>query len=90
MNAYFPLFIPSSLLMKEKEHVEGFAPQVAWVTKGGDEELEDVRWFSRDELAAALAREGDDWLAGAPSGELLLPPPTAIARSLIDRWIDVT
>ena len=39
VNAYFPLFIPSGLLMKEKEHVEGFAPQVAWVTKGGDEEL---------------------------------------------------
>src|SRR5262252_10744992 len=39
LNAYFPLFIPSGLLMKEKEHVEGFAPQVAWVTKGGDEEL---------------------------------------------------
>ena len=39
VNAYFPLFIPASLLMREKEHVEGFAPQVAWVTKGGDEEL---------------------------------------------------
>jgi prolyl-tRNA synthetase len=39
VNAYFPLFIPASLLLKEKEHVEGFAPQVAWVTKGGDEEL---------------------------------------------------
>jgi prolyl-tRNA synthetase len=39
VNAYFPLFIPSSLLMREKEHVEGFAPQVAWVTRGGDEEL---------------------------------------------------
>lgn len=39
VNAYFPLFIPSGLLMKEKAHVEGFAPQVAWVTKGGDEEL---------------------------------------------------
>ena len=34
VNAYFPLFIPESLLMKEKEHVEGFAPQVAWVTQG--------------------------------------------------------
>ena len=32
VNAYFPLFIPQSLLMKETEHVEGFAPQVAWVT----------------------------------------------------------
>src|SRR5262249_57765565 len=40
-NAYFPLFIPQGLLMREKEHVEGFAPQVAWVTKGGDEELEE-------------------------------------------------
>ena len=39
MNAYFPLFIPASLLKKEKEHVEGFTPQVAWVTKGGDEDL---------------------------------------------------
>lgn len=39
VNAYFPLLIPEGLLMKEKEHVEGFAPQVAWVTKGGDEDL---------------------------------------------------
>jgi len=41
VNAYFPLFIPESLLMREKEHVEGFAPQVAWVTRGGDEDLEE-------------------------------------------------
>jgi prolyl-tRNA synthetase len=41
VNAYFPLFIPESLLMREAEHVEGFAPQVAWVTKGGTEELEE-------------------------------------------------
>jgi prolyl-tRNA synthetase len=41
VNAYFPLFIPESLLMKEAEHVEGFAPQVAWVTRGGTEELEE-------------------------------------------------
>jgi prolyl-tRNA synthetase len=41
VNAYFPLFIPKSLLMKEAEHVEGFAPQVAWVTQGGTEELEE-------------------------------------------------
>lgn len=38
-NAYFPLFIPESFLKKEAEHVEGFAPQVAWVTKGGTEDL---------------------------------------------------
>lgn len=39
VNAYFPLLIPESLLKKEAEHVEGFAPEVAWVTHGGDEEL---------------------------------------------------
>ena len=41
VNAYFPLFIPKKLLMREAEHVEGFSPQVAWVTKGGEEELEE-------------------------------------------------
>ncbi len=41
VNAYFPLFIPESLITREAEHVEGFAPQVAWVTKGGTEELEE-------------------------------------------------
>ncbi|ASN07161.1 proline--tRNA ligase [Virgibacillus necropolis] len=38
-NVAFPIFIPESLLQKEKDHVEGFAPEVAWVTHGGDEEL---------------------------------------------------
>ncbi len=38
-NAYFPLFIPESLLQKEAAHVEGFAPEVAWVTQGGDTKL---------------------------------------------------
>jgi prolyl-tRNA synthetase len=41
VNAYFPLFIPEGLLNKEAEHVEGFAPQVAYVTHGGGEELEE-------------------------------------------------
>ena len=40
-NAYFPLLIPESLLNKEKEHVEGFAPEVAWVTQGGENELQE-------------------------------------------------
>ncbi len=40
-NAYFPLFIPESFLTREAEHVEGFAPEVAWVTKGGKEDLEE-------------------------------------------------
>ncbi len=40
-NVYFPVLIPESLLQKEKDHVEGFAPEVAWVTQGGGEELEE-------------------------------------------------
>lgn len=38
-NIMMPMFIPESLLQKEKDHVEGFAPEVAWVTHGGEEEL---------------------------------------------------
>lgn len=40
-NVYMPMFIPESLLQKEKDHVEGFAPEVAWVTHGGDKKLEE-------------------------------------------------
>lgn len=40
-NVSMPLFIPESLLQKEKDHVEGFAPEVAWVTMGGQEKLEE-------------------------------------------------
>ena len=40
-NCYMPVFIPESLLQKEKDHVEGFAPEVAWVTHGGSEELQE-------------------------------------------------
>ncbi len=40
-NACFPLLVPESLLCKEAEHIEGFAPEVAWVTHGGTEELEE-------------------------------------------------
>ena len=40
-NVYMPMFIPESLLQKEKDHVEGFAPEVAWVTQGGNNELQE-------------------------------------------------
>ena len=40
-NVCMPMFIPESLLNKEKDHVEGFAPEVAWVTHGGSEKLEE-------------------------------------------------
>ena len=38
-NVYMPMFIPESLLQREKDHVEGFAPEVAWVTHGGENKL---------------------------------------------------
>ena len=40
-NVYLPMLIPESLLQKEKDHVEGFAPECAWVTYGGSEKLEE-------------------------------------------------
>jgi len=64
VNAYFPLFIPESLLMREKDHVEGFAPEVAWVTKGGEEELEErlvVRPTSEVIIGTMYARWIQSW-----------------------------
>jgi prolyl-tRNA synthetase len=64
VNAYFPLFIPESLLMKEAEHVEGFAPQVAWVTQGGNEVLEErlvVRPTSETIIGVMYAKWVQSW-----------------------------
>lgn len=58
-NAYFPLFCPESLLEKEAEHVEGFAPEVAWVTHGGKEPLEErlgIRPTSEAIICSTYAR----------------------------------
>ena len=64
VNAYFPLFIPESLLMKEAEHVEGFAPQVAWVTQGGNEVLEErlvIRPTSETIIGVMYAKWVQSW-----------------------------
>ena len=64
VNAYFPLFIPESLIMREAEHVEGFAPQVAWVTRGGTEELEErlvVRPTSEAIIGTMYAKWIQSW-----------------------------
>ena len=64
VNAYFPLFIPESLLNKEAEHVEGFAPQVAYVTHGGGEELEErlvVRPTSEAIIGTMYAKWVQSW-----------------------------
>ena len=61
VNAYFPLFIPNSLLTKEAEHVEGFAPQVAYVTHGGGEELEE-KLVVRPTSEAIIGTKYADWI----------------------------
>src|SRR3970040_111235 len=64
VNAYFPLFIPESLLKKEAAHVEGFALQVAWVSRGGDEALQEklvVRPTSEAILGTMYAKWGQSW-----------------------------
>ena len=63
-NAYFPLFIPESFLKKEAEHVEGFAPEVAWVTQGGQEELEErlaIRPTSEAIICSMYAKWINSW-----------------------------
>ena len=60
-NAYFPMFIPESFLEREKDIVEGFDPEVAWVTQGGHDELEErlaVRPTSESIIAPFMA----DWI----------------------------
>ncbi|HKT80650.1 MAG TPA: proline--tRNA ligase [Vicinamibacterales bacterium] len=64
VNAYFPLFIPESLLTKEAEHVEGFSPQVAYVTHGGGAELEErlvVRPTSEAIIGTMYAKWVQSW-----------------------------
>jgi prolyl-tRNA synthetase len=60
-NVYFPLFVPRSLLQKEADHVEGFDPQVAWVTRAGGKDLDD--WLAIRPTSEALIAEGvKDWI----------------------------
>jgi prolyl-tRNA synthetase len=64
VNAYFPLLIPESLLMKESEHVAGFAPQVAWVTQGGNDVLEErlvIRPTSETIIGTMYAKWVQSW-----------------------------
>jgi prolyl-tRNA synthetase len=64
VNAYFPLLIPKSYLMKEAEHVEGFAPEVAEVTRAGGEELSEpyvIRPTSETIIGASFAKWINSW-----------------------------
>jgi prolyl-tRNA synthetase len=60
-NAYFPLFIPETFIQKETEHLEGFSPEVAWVTQGGDEELEE-RLAVRPTSEAIIGNMYSKWI----------------------------
>ncbi|MCJ7422950.1 proline--tRNA ligase [Candidatus Bathyarchaeota archaeon] len=63
-NVYFPLFIPENLLKKEEEHFAGFVPEVAWVTMGGDSQLEErlaIRPTSETIIYAAYAKWIRSW-----------------------------
>ena len=63
-NVYFPLFIPESFLKKEAEHFEGFVPEVAWVTMGGDTPLEEklaLRPTSETIMYATFAKWIRSW-----------------------------
>lgn len=60
-NAYFPMLIPRSFFMKEADHIEGFAPELPWVTEVGDEKLEEplaLRPTSETMIGSALS----DWI----------------------------
>jgi len=61
VNAYFPLLIPESFLKKEAEHVEGFAPEVAWVTNTGGEDLEE-RLAIRPTSEAIICNMYSKWI----------------------------
>ena len=60
-NVYFPLFVPKSLLDREAHHVEGFDPQVAWVTRAGGNELDEPLAI-RPTSEAIIAEAVKDWI----------------------------
>jgi prolyl-tRNA synthetase len=76
-NAYFPLLIPESLFVREAEHVEGFAPEVAWVTHGGNEKLTE-RLAIRPTSEAVIGMMYAEWVQSYRD----LP-------ILINQWVNV-
>ncbi len=83
-----PWPFPASLMLGYCAESRGGVPRCV------DGELDDVRWFTHEEVAAAASSDADwaasaDWSSPArgPQGQLLLPPPVSIARSLIEWWL---
>ena len=78
-NAYFPLFIPEKLLQQEADHIEGFAPEVAWVTHAGDSPLSErlaIRPTSETIMYQAFAK----WIRSHRDLPLLLNQWTNVVR----------
>ncbi len=94
-NAYFPLFIPKSMLEREAEHIEGFAPEVAWVTRGGNKELEEP-WAVRPTSEAIICPMYARWVQSYRDLPILINQwanvvrweerPRAFLRSLEFLW----
>ena len=83
-NVYFPLLIPESLLQKEADHIEGFAPECAWVTHGGREELEE-RYAIRPTSEAIVGHMYSKWIESYRDLPLLLNQWANVVR-----WEKVT
>jgi NAD+ diphosphatase len=78
-----PWPFPSSLML-------GFeAPYRAGEPRALEDDIDDVRWFGREEIATAAAADAEGWGAPVAGEPLLLPPRLAIARRLIERWLSV-
>lgn len=94
-NAYFPMFIPKSMFDREAEHVEGFAPEVAWVTRGGNKELEEP-WIVRPTSEAIICPMYARWVQSYRDLPILINQwcsvvrweerPRAFLRSLEFLW----
>lgn len=80
-NAYFPLFIPRALLEKEAEHVEGFAPEVAWVTRGGNRDLPESEWWAvRPTSEAIIVTMFGKWIQSYRDLPLLINQWASVVR----------
>jgi hypothetical protein len=93
-NSYFPLFVAKSALEKEKDHVEGFAPEVAWVTRSGESELQEpiaIRPTSETIMYPAYAK----WIRSHRDLPLRLNRTLELLRELgytadvVERWVPV-
>ena len=78
-NCYFPMFIPESLLKKEAEHIEGFNPEVAWVTKAGDTELSE-KLAIRPTSETAMYESYAKWIRSWRDLPLLLNQWNSVVR----------